>query len=68
MKLSGGSGELMGAGFGVLATIAAQFGPTEVVHRGFPDGRFTACGIDRENTDEPVVATMQGQPTLMGST
>ena len=28
MKLSGGSGELMGAGFGVLATIAAQFGPS----------------------------------------
>ena len=46
-----------------LAEIATEIAPTEVVHRGFPDGRFTACGIDREKTDEPVVATMQGQPT-----
>lgn len=34
-----------------------------VTHRGFPDGRFTACGIDRDNCDEPVVASMTGTPT-----
>ena len=28
MKLSGGSGELMGAGFGVLAATSAQIGPS----------------------------------------
>ena len=34
-----------------------------LVHRGFPDGRFTACGIDREACDEHIVATVTGNPT-----
>ncbi len=35
----------------------------EVIHRGFPDGRFTACGIDKETSSKPVVATMTDTPT-----
>ena len=31
--------------------------------QGLPDGKFTACGIDRENSDEPIEATMTGNPT-----
>ena len=34
-----------------------------VLHRGFPDGRFTACGIDREAVDGPVRASMTDTPT-----
>ena len=34
-----------------------------VIHKGFPDGRFTACGIDREKSDDPVEATMAGDYT-----
>ena len=34
-----------------------------VIHKGFPDGRFTACGIDREKSDHPVEATMTGDYT-----
>ena len=34
-----------------------------LTHRGFPDGRYTACGIDRENTSEPILATLIGNPT-----
>lgn len=34
-----------------------------ITHRGFPDGRFTACGIDKHKTDEPIVTTMKENPT-----
>ena len=34
-----------------------------VIHRGFPDGRFTECGIDREKTNEPIQVTMADTPT-----
>lgn len=44
-----------------------DFGSDELdkglVHRGFPDGRFTACGIDRQMRDESVVVTMSQAPT-----
>ncbi len=30
----------------------------EIVHEGFPDGDFTACGIDRRNSQEGLVATL----------
>ena len=36
---------------------------TELIHQGFPDGRFTACGIDRRESDSPVEATMTGHFT-----
>ncbi len=36
---------------------------SRLIHRGFPDGRFTACGIDREEVDEPVVVSMTDNPT-----
>lgn len=36
---------------------------TGLVHRGFPDGRFTACGIDRQIRDEAVEVTMTETPT-----
>ncbi len=34
-----------------------------IIHIGFPDGRYTACGIDRHTSDENIVATMTEQPT-----
>ena len=37
--------------------------PGTVLHRGFPDGRFTACGIDRQAVDEHIRASMTEQPT-----
>ncbi len=46
-----------------LPEVATGATPTVVTHRGFPDGRFTSCGIDRDQTDEPIIATMQEQPT-----
>ena len=33
------------------------FSPWPPTHRGFPDGRFTQCGIDRRQSDIPVNAT-----------
>ena len=36
---------------------------TRLVHRGFPDGRFTACGIDRRTHDESVKVSMTEIPT-----
>ena len=44
------------------AEVTTGVAPTVVIHRGFPDGRFTACGVDREKTDETIVAEAQGQP------
>jgi len=44
-----------------------DFGSDELdkglMHRGFPDGRFTACGIDRQMRDESVEVTMTEAPT-----
>ena len=37
--------------------------PPVITHQGFPDGRFTDCGIDRTKTSEPIIATMTGTPT-----
>lgn len=63
---------LCGLPSSVQAAVRSRPTPAEVVtdegrivltHRGFPDGRFTACGIDRDNCDEPVVASMTGTPT-----
>lgn len=39
------------------------FSPWPPTHRGFPDGRFTQCGIDRHQSDIPVNATMRGEIT-----
>ena len=44
---------------GVVADIAQ----TTLTHRGFPDGRFTACGIDREKSDEPIEVSITSTPT-----
>ena len=33
-------------------------GRLEIVHEGVPDGDFTACGIDRSNSQEGLVATL----------
>ena len=46
-----------------LDDVVTEVTQIEIIHRGFPDGRFTACGIDRENSDKPIVATMTGSPT-----
>ena len=42
---------------------AGQCPALPLTHRGFPDGRFTACGIDREKSAERIEATMTGKPT-----
>ena len=39
------------------------FSPWPPTHRGFPDGRFTQCGIDRHQSDIPVNATTTGEIT-----
>ena len=39
------------------------FSPWPPTHIGFPDGRFTQCGIDRHQSDIPVNATMRGEIT-----
>ncbi len=46
-----------------LEDVVTDVAEAKVVHRGFPDGRFTACRIDREMSDEPIEATMTGTPT-----
>ena len=35
----------------------------DLLHRGFPDGRFTACGIDREKVEGSIRASSTGEPT-----
>lgn len=35
----------------------------DLLHRGFPDGRFTACGIDREKLDGSVRVSTTDGPT-----
>ncbi len=39
--------------------------PEEIIvtHGGFPDGRFTACGIDRQNIDKPIQIAMDEMPS-----
>ena len=38
--------------------------PTPIMtHRGFPDGRFTDCGLDRTKSSEPIIASMSDTPT-----
>ena len=39
------------------------FSPWPPTHRGFPDGRFTQCGIDRHKSEVPVNATMSKEVT-----
>ena len=34
-----------------------------ITHRGFPDGRFTDCGLDRTKTSEPIIASMSDTPS-----
>lgn len=34
-----------------------------VTHRGFPDGRYTACGIDREKANDLIRTSMDDEPT-----
>ena len=46
-----------------LNDVVTDIAQIVLTHRGFPDGRFTACGIDRENSDEPIEATMTDTPT-----
>ena len=46
-----------------LTDVVTDVAQIVLTHRGFPDGRYTACGIDRENSDAPVEATMTGIPT-----
>ena len=46
-----------------LADVVTDVAQVVLIHRGFPDGRFTACGIDREKSDEPIEATMKGEVT-----
>ncbi len=46
-----------------LGDVVTDIAKVAVIHRGFPDGRFTACGIDREKGDEPIEVTMTGNPT-----
>ena len=46
-----------------LEDVVTDIAKVVVIHRGFPDGRFTACGIDRETCEEPIEATMTGNPT-----
>ena len=46
-----------------LVDVVTDMAQISLTHRGFPDGKFTACGIDRENSDEPIEATMTGNPT-----
>ncbi len=46
-----------------LDDVVTDVAQIETIHRGFPDGRFTACGIDRKNSDKPIVATMTDSPT-----
>ena len=35
----------------------------DLVHRGFPDGRFTACGIDRDKLEGTISVSATGEPT-----
>ena len=35
----------------------------DLIHRGFPDGRFTACGIDREKLEGSIRMSMTDNPT-----
>lgn len=35
----------------------------ELLHRGIPDGRFTACGIDRDSLEGPIILSMTDEPT-----
>lgn len=35
----------------------------DLLHRGFPDGRFAACGIDREKLEGTIRVSMTGEPT-----
>ena len=37
--------------------------PPVITHRGFPDGRFTDCGLDRTKTSESIIVTMTEIPT-----
>ena len=46
-----------------LEDVVTDTTQVEVIHRGFPDGRFTACGIDRENSSKQIVASMTDVPT-----
>ena len=46
-----------------IGDVVAARPKASVIHKGFPDGRFTACGIDRQKRDDPVEATMSGHHT-----
>ena len=46
-----------------LKDVVAEVAQVEVIHRGFPDGKFTACGIDRDQNDLCIKTTMKGAPT-----
>ena len=35
----------------------------DLLHRGFPDGRFTACGIDREKLEGPIRVSATDEPS-----
>ena len=35
----------------------------DLLHRGFPDGQFTACGIDREKVEASLRVSSTGEPT-----
>ncbi len=35
----------------------------DLLHRGFPDGRFTSCGIDREKLEGPIRVSMTAEPS-----
>ena len=47
----------------LLLDVVVDPSPPVTTHRGFPDGRFTFCGIDRTKTSESVVTTMTDTPT-----
>ena len=47
----------------LMVEVVSDVVKTTLIHRGFPDGQFTACGIDREKSDEPIEMTMKGAIT-----
>ena len=46
-----------------LPDVVLNPSPPVITHRGFPDGRFTDCGLDRTKTSELIIATMTDTPT-----
>ena len=46
-----------------MGAVQVEAGEIVIIHRGFPDGRYTACGIDRLKCADTNAATMTETPT-----